>query len=408
MLSPEAFRTALKQEARIAVRCVLESAMQEELTFLLQADRHERTPGRTGKRNGGYLRELITGLGPLTLQVPRDREGQYQTRVFDPSALLRDRRFARRPFGKAQGPQTEVTQLLTGMFVGGVSQSQVGHVVESLLGTAPIASTVSRTALRRGSGTAHDLQAACDTWRKRPLQAQYRVIYLDGVYFSICHEDQVDSTPLLVALGVDLTGHKEVLGFVVAGQESAPAWQGLLDDLKQRGVQKADLFVTDGAVPELCRRDEGLIGVLERAFPESKRQRCITHKMRNVLAKVPQRAKKEVAACLKGVFAQPSRPEAQTHLDAFCARYQTVYPEAVTTLRRDVDSCLTFYDFPREMWSLSIVEGWKHIRTTNALEGLFHTVRLRTDKIGAFRNEASCVLIVYAVLQTVQLRRISV
>lgn len=368
MLSQEAFRTALKQEARIAVRCVLERAMQEELTFLLQADKHERTPGRTGKRNGSYLRELITGMGPLTLQVPRDREGQYQTRVFD--------RFARR--------QTEVTKLLTGMFVGGVSQSQVGHVVESLLGTAPSASTVSRTA--------HDLQAACDTWRKRSLQAHYRVIYLDGVYFPIQHEDQADSTPLLVALGVDPTGKKEVLGFLVAGTESTDAWQGLVDDLKQRGVQKADLFVTDG--------DEGLIGVLERAFPESKRQRCITHKMRNVLAKVPQRAKKEVAACLKGVFAQPSRQEAQTHLDAFCARYQTVYTEAVTTLRRDVDSCLTFYDFPREMW--------KHIRTTNALEGLFHTVRMRTDKIGAFRNEKSCVLIVYAVLQTVQLRRIPV
>ena len=171
MLSQEAFRTALKQEARIAVRCVLESAMREELTFLLQADRHERTSARTGKRNGSYLRELITGLGPLTLQVPRDREGQYQSRVFD--------RFARR--------QTEVTQLLTGMFVGGVSQSQVGQVVETLLGKAPSASTISRTT--------HDLQAACDSWRKRPLQAHYRVIFLDGVYFPICHEDQADSTP---------------------------------------------------------------------------------------------------------------------------------------------------------------------------------------------------------------------
>jgi transposase-like protein len=350
------------------VRRVVEDAMQEELTGLLQAEAYERTPTRRGQRNGSYPRDLVTGLGPLPLRVPRDRAGAYRSQVFD--------RYAR--------AEPQVTRMLVDMFVGGVSQGQVGQVAETLLGVAPSASTVSRLA--------HDLQADCDAWRARALSAHYRVIYLDGVYFPIVHEDRADQTPLLVALGVDANGHKDVLGFVVAGQESRAAWQTLVDDLKRRGVQQVDLFVTDG--------DEGLSGVLTQAFPTAQRQRCLTHKVRNVLAHVPHRAKAEVAAALKGIFVQPTRAEAHTHLDAFGARYARVYPEAVATLQRDIADCLTFYDFPREMW--------KHIRTNNALEGLFSTVRRRTNKMDAFRNETSCILIVYAVIQTVRFRRIPV
>jgi transposase-like protein len=367
LLSQDEFRTALREEAQIAVRCVLESAMREELSILLQAEPYVRTATRRGRRNGFYRRDLVTAVGPLpSLRVPRDRAGRYQTAVFE--------RFARY--------QSEIIDTLTGMFFGGVSQTHVGPVIKPLLGMTPSASAVSRLA--------HDLEGECAAWRERPLQAHYRVIYLDGVYFPILHGEQKDETPLLVALGVDEQGRKEVLNVSVAGAESVDAWQGVVDDLKRRGVQQVDLLVTDG--------DAGLIGVLERSFPATLRQRCITHKERNVLAKVPSRRKKEVAAALKGIFAQSSREEAQAQAEAFGVRFGQVYPEAVACLERDLADCLTFYEFPRELW--------KHIRTTNILEGLFHTVRQRTNKMGAFRNEASCVLIVYAVIQSVRFHRI--
>ena len=369
LLDADEFRTALRQQAQVVIRCVLESAMQAELTVLLQAAPYVRTDHRRGQRNGTYQRDLVTAVGRLpNLRVPRDRSGEYQTQVFE--------RFARY--------QNEITDTLTGMFLGGVSQSRVGAVVEPLLGEAPSANTVSRLA--------HDLQTECDTWRQRPLQAHYRIIHLDGVYFPVMHEQKKDEIPLLVALGVDDQGGKEVLSVTVAGEESAAAWETVLEDVKRRGVQTVDLFVTDG--------DTGLIETLKRAFPSTRRQRCVVHKERNVLAKVPARAKKEIGAALTGLFAQPSREEALTQAEAFHARYAQDYPEAVACLERDLDDCLTFYNFP-PTW-------WRHIRTNNCLEGLFHTIRQRTNKVGAFRNEASCLLIVCMTIQSIRFHRVTV
>ena len=363
------FRTALHKEARLAVRVMIESVMREELTQFLQAAPYERKKGRAGYRNGSYGRDLVTSTGILMdLQVPRDRAGQFQTQVFE----------------HFQRYEPEVSAAITAMFVAGVSQARVAEVTQPLLGAAPSASSVSRIA--------HDLQTACEAWRKRPLLEHYRVIVIDGVYFPIVHGPKADETPLLVALGIDSEGQKSVIGLMVAGEESTDAWQSLLDDLKQRGVKAVDLFVTDG--------DEGLIGVLERAFPRTPRQRCMNHKMRNVLAKVPKRDKREVAAALKGVFAQANREEARLQAQAFRARYEAAYPEAVACLERDLEACLTFYDFPKSMW--------RHIRTTNAIEGLFHTIRQRTNKIGAFRNENSCILIVYATIQSIHLNKVTV
>lgn len=353
---------------RQGVRVVIEEVMQDELTAVLEAQRHERSPRRKGQRNGRYTRDLVTPVGVIEdLRVPRDRAGQFATQVFE--------RYARR--------QDSVTDLLQGMVIRGVSEGQVGELVEPLLGVAPSPSTLSRVV--------HGLEAECTQWRKRPLLARYRVVYVDGVYFSIVHDEKADQMPLLVALGVNADGRKEVLSLQLVGAESTDGWQALADDLKARGVREIDLLVSDG--------DEGAIGVLERAFPSAKRQRCLTHKLRNVLARLPKRAKSAMAAALKDIFAQPTREEARERLAAFQARYEREFPEAVATLLNDIDACLTFYDFAKAMW--------KHIRTTNALEGLFSTVRRRTNKIGAFRNENSCVLFVYAVIQSVKFHRVS-
>ena len=143
---------------------------------------------------------------------------------------------------------------------------------------------------------AHDFDKECEAWRTRPLQEHYRVIYLAGVYFPILHEDRRDQTALLVALGVDLSGVKEVLAVQVGMQESRESWAALLANLKGRGVAAVDLVVSDG--------DAGLIGAVEQGFPFCKRQRCLLHKMRNTLASIPQRKKKEVGAALSGIFSQ--------------------------------------------------------------------------------------------------------
>lgn len=367
--SQEEFRAALRLEAQAAVRVIIEQAMREELTQLVQAEPYQRSQQRGGHRNGYYERDLVTAFGTLKdLRVPRDRAGEYQTQVFD--------RFERY--------EPEVREAITAMFVAGVSQGRVAEVTRPLLDAAPSATTVSRIA--------KDLQAECDEWRQRLLAAHYGVILIDGVYMPIVHGEKADETPILVAMGIDLGGQRSVLSFMPAGAESVDAWQGLIDDLKRRGVAQVDLFVTDG--------DDGLIGALERSFPATARQRCWVHKMRNVLAKIPRRAKKDVAAALKGIVSPDSRDAALEQAQAFRARYATIYPDAVACLERDLIACLTFYDFPKHLW--------RHIRTTNAIEGLFHTIRQRTSKIGAFRNENSCVLIVFATIQSIRFNRVAV
>src|SRR2546423_6393572 len=182
------FQQHLRALAQSAVRTVLEIVMREELDAFIGAAWGECSPKRKGYRNGSYTRDLVTSTGRLeNITVPRDREGQFHTQAFE--------RYSRYEPHIAEG--------LTQMFVAGTSTQKVGEVAQTLLGVAPSASTISRLN--------HTLTHQFESWRQRPLQTHWRVLYLDGIHFSIRHGDQADSTIILTALGVDLEGNKKVL-----------------------------------------------------------------------------------------------------------------------------------------------------------------------------------------------------
>src|SRR5216684_5016545 len=159
------------------------------------------------------------------------------------------------------------------MFVAGVSTHKVGEVAQTLLGVAPSASTISRLN--------QSLSQQFEAWRQRPLQEHWRVLYLDGVHFSIRHGDKADSTIILTALGVDSTGNKEVLALRACAEESKEGWLSLLQDLRTRGATELDLIVTDG--------HDGLLAAVSELFSATPRQRCLLHKQRNVLNAIPRR-----------------------------------------------------------------------------------------------------------------------
>ncbi len=195
------FHEHLRQLTRSAVRVVIKEVMREELKPFLGADWGESTPKRKGYRNGAYTRDLATSSGPIEdLQVPRDREGQFHTQAFD-----RYNRY-----------EPQVAEGLTQMFVAGASMHKVGEVAQTLMGVAPSASTISRLN--------QTLTEQFEIWRERPLQAHWRIVYLDGVHFTVRHGDMTDSTILLTALGVDLEGNKEVLALRACAQESKDGW----------------------------------------------------------------------------------------------------------------------------------------------------------------------------------------
>jgi putative transposase len=231
-----------------------------------------------------------------------------------------------------------------------------------------------------------------EAWRERRLLEHYRIIYLDGIHFTVRHGTQADATMILTALGVDLEGNREVLAFRACAEEDKDGWSCLLQDLRTRGVSHIDLLVTDG--------HDGLLAAVSALFPATPRQRCLVHKQRNVMNTVPKREQQEVAAELTGIFKQEKREDALLNLSAFKAKYRLRYPEAVRSLCEDEEHLLTFYAFPQVMH--------RYIRSTNAIESLFSNVRRRTDAMDTFTTETSCLTIVWAVMQDIRLPKIPV
>jgi putative transposase len=177
------FRQHLRRLAVSAMRVLNEDVMREELKKCVGAEWGECTPERKGYRNGSYTRDLVTSTGRIEdLSVPRDREGQFHTQVFE--------RYGRY--------EPEVAEALTEMFVSGTSTHKVGNVAEKLMGVAPSASAVSRLN--------HTLTEQYEAWHERPLLSHYRILYLDGIHLTVRHGTQTDSTIILTALGVDLEG----------------------------------------------------------------------------------------------------------------------------------------------------------------------------------------------------------
>ena len=360
---------ALQERMRLAIKFTLIRILEEEVDAFVNASPYQRTFERRDYRNGTYKRDLGTSMGLIEdLPVPRTRGG-FRTELFE--------RYQRR--------QAELDQAICEMFVGGVSTSRVGEVVETLSGTQPSPSTVSRVF--------HGLEAEFEQWKQRPLQTHYWYVFADGTYFTVIYNGQGEKMPILAVIGIDSAGKREVLGFTIGDRENQNAWEDLLENLKERGVRRIDLWVTDGG--------QAMINAIENKFSKSKRQRCVKHKMENVLSYIPKKQQAQIQPELKAIFYQTNREKAEQTVAAFVAKYESIYPTAIACLQRDLNACLTFYEFPEE--------HWKFIRTTNIIERLYCEVKKRSHKMAAaFRNEDSCLLLFYAIVRSLNFRRISI
>jgi transposase-like protein len=359
----------LQERLRLAIKYTLVQILEEEVEAFVQAAPYQRTTERRAYRNGFYQRDLGTSMGVIEgLSIPRTRNG-FRTELFE--------RYQRR--------QAELDGAILDMFVKGVSMEQVGNVVETLTGTHPSPSTVSRVF--------HSLEGEFENWKKRSLRSHYLYAFADGTYFSVIYDEIGCKMPILAVIGIDEEGKREVLAFRVGERENQSAWENLLDDLKERHVAEIDLWVTDG--------NKAMTNAIDKKFPTAQRQRCVKHKMENVLGYVPQKQQETVKPELRAIFYQVSREKADQEAAAFIAKYEKIYPTAVDCLKRDLDLCLTFYSFPEK--------HWKYIRTSNIIERLFNEVKKRSHKMAAaFRNEDSCLLLFYAVVRSLKLRRISI
>lgn len=338
---------------RDGARKLLQQAVEAELETLLSAHASERTEdGRARVVRHGHLpeRDVLTGVGPVPVKVPRIRDrGDGDEKVkFVPSILPRYLRKA-----------TSVEDLLPWLYLKGVSSGDFQEALAALLG--PNAKGVSSTTISRLKA---DWWYDYEAWQKRDLSTRrFLYIWADGVYFKprMAEEKQC----VLVIVGADEYGRKELLGMTDGFRESTQSWRELLLDLQRRGLTQAPkLAIGDGAL--------GFWVALREIFSSTREQRCWVHKTMNVLNAMPKSVQPKAKGHLHDIWQAETRRGAEAAFDFFVEVYGTKYDKAVDKLVKDKAALLSFYDFP--------AEHWKHIRTANPIESTFATVRHRTRR----------------------------
>ena len=352
---------SLEDRVRDAIKGVLEQVMEEEMTAQLQAKHRERTERRRGERNGHYGRALTTAAGHIEqIRVPRAREMPFLTEVFE--------RY-RRMTGSLEESVLE-------MYLQGVSTRKVEEITGKLSGQR-----ISKDAVSRIAGRFEEVFAE---WRTRQLDKSrsYPYLYLDATYLKARWAGAVRDVALLVAVGVNDEGFREVLAVEAAAGERSETWRGLLQGLVGRGLRGVELVISDD--------HDAIKNAVQIELSGSAWQRCTVHFQRNILAHVPQAESKAVAADLKVVFQAARRETAEQLAAGFLERYAALYPKAVQALERGLDEALTYTAFPSSHHRL--------IRTTNGLERVFREVKRRTRVVGVFPNEQSAETLATAVL----------
>ena len=341
----------VQARVREGVKAVLEEVLEEEMSEHLEAGYRELTPTRRGERNGHYQRNLLTPAGKIErLAVPRDREGEFVTELFE-------------RYKRMTG---DVEEAVLEMYLSGISVRKIAGVTDALSRVRIGKDAVSRIASR--------LEEQHRDWRERPFEEkEYPYLYLDATYLKVRWGASVTNLALLACVGVDKEGFREVLAVEVAGSEKGAAYASLLRGLLDRGLSGVRLVVSDD--------HEGIKTAVAGELPGVEWQRCVVHFQRNVVSHVPASSMKEVAEDLKAIFKVRRQKMALTLAEEFVGLYGRRFPKATSVFEAGIADALVYLRYP----------GSHHarIRTTNMLERLFKEVKRRTKVVGVFPNETS-------------------
>ena len=360
----------LTEVLRVGARKLLAQAVEAEVAVFVEA--HASLVDEDGHRRivrNGHLpeREIQTGIGAVKVRQPRVRDrgaGKGSPAIRFTSAILP--RYLRRT--------KSLEDLLPWLYLKGISTGDFSDALAALLGAdAPGLSASTLVRLKEV------WQGEMERWQRRDLSARHYVYFwVDGIYFSARLEEEKQC--ILVIIGATAEGTKELLAITDGYRESAQSWREVLLDLKRRGLKKGPaLAIGDGAL--------GFWKALREVFETTREQRCWVHKTANVLNQLPKGLQKKAKGHLQDIWMAETKKDAEVAFDFFVEAYQPKYPKAVERLTKDRDVLLTFYDFP--------AEHWKHIRTTNAIESTFATVRLRTYRTKGCLSRKTALAMVF-------------
>lgn len=359
-IEEEKIRSHVGEVVRQTVEQTLNGLLEAEADELCGAKRYARSPERLDTRAGHYDRTLQTQAGAVTLQVPRLRNLPFETEIIE--------RYRRR--------ESSVEEALVEMYLAGVSVRRVEDITEALWGTRVSPSTVSQLNQK--------IYTQIEAWRNRPIEGEHAYVYLDGIWLKRSWGGEVKNVAVLVAIGVRSDGYRAILGVVEGTKEDTESWRNFLRHLKQRGLGRVELFVSDKAL--------GLIEALGEFYPAAGWQRCMVHWYRNVMSVVPKGKVKEVMAMLKAIHAQEDRQAARDKAALVAEKLTAArLGQAAAIVRDGVDETLSYMAFPREHWT--------RIRTNNVLERIMREIRRRTRVVGNFPDGQSAVMLVAARLR---------
>jgi len=356
--SGEEFFDMLEQQLRDIARITIINTINDEFETFIGAAPYQRSDDRTDSRNGFRYRNFETRFGVIKdIAIPRSRSGRFIPKLFT--------RWKRR--------ENKITRAIADMFVNGISTRKVKKITKAIWGRNYSATTVSRCN--------QVLKEEYLKWMNRPISQSIRYLFLDAVNLKI-RRHWISKEALLCAIGITEDGKKEFLGFMLGGRESTASWESLLLLLLQRGLSADHLkmVTVDG--------NAGLLSALGHLLPGVTIQRCIVHKIRNIVGKCPRSLRGVVPAEAKLIFYATSQAEARERFHEFKARWQKQLPQIVECIEKDLEQLIAFYQFP--------YRHWVKIRSTNVIERAFKEFRRRIKVMETFPNELSCLRIMLA------------
>jgi putative transposase len=338
------------------IREVLQEVMEAEMDEALGAEKGERTARRLGYRSGHYGRTLVTRVGKLELRVPQDRQGRFRTEVFE----------------RYQRSEKALVGAMTEMYVQGVSTRKVKAITEELCGHEVSASTVSRLNVK--------LDEELERFAHRRLSEAYPYLILDARYEKVREDGVIASQAVMIAIGVDWEGRRNVLAVELANRESQSSWRGFCLALKERGLHGVELVISDDHA--------GLRKAIAEVFTEAVWQRCYVHFLRNALDYLPRKADNDCLTELRWIYDRRSIEEARQDLAAWLKKWGSRYPKLCDWVESNIEETLTFYRLPRQ--------HHKNLKSTNLLERLNEEIKRRTLVVRIFPNQAACLRLVRA------------
>lgn len=355
----------LGELSRQLVKLTVETALGAEMTEHLGYDKHQVEGRNSGNSRNGHTPKTLKGQhGEVEILTPRDRNA-----TFEPQLL-----------GKGQTRLTQFDDQILCLYAKGLTTREIVAAFKEMYGAEVSATLISRV-------TEAVIEQVTE-WQNRPLDPIYPIVYLDCIVVKVRQNKQVINKAIYVALGIDLEGHKQLLGLWIGETEGAKFWLSVLTELQNRGVQDILIACVDGL--------SGFPEAIETAFPQTRIQLCIVHMVRNSLKYVSWKDYKAVTADLKQIYQSVTEDQALQHLEAFGERWDEQYPQISKSWRRHWPNLITLFSYPKEIR--------RAIYTTNAIESLNSVIRSATRKRKIFPNDDSAMKVVYLAIQAASQR----